>query len=327
MKTLILNRKEIIKLVDVRQAIRSVEEAFRECARHKTQMPAKVYLDLAKYKGDFRAMPAYVAKSNACVLKWVNVHRDNPKKGLPTVMAVMILSDPKTGFPLAIMDGTYATGLRTAAAGAVAAKYLANKDSCCVGLLGCGVQARMQLTALRTMFKIKQVNVWGHKSAIVRNFLDDMQNKNEGMRGVTKPEECVGGADILVTTTPSRKPLVKRGWLKQGVHINAIGADAPGKQELDLDILKHARIIIDDWEQSSHGGEINVAVRRKIISKRNICANIGEIVLGIKNGRLKKKDITVFDSTGLAIQDAAVANLLYKVAVRKRAGKKVSLVL
>jgi len=325
-QTLILNEQTIKKLIDVKRSIRYIEEAFIQHAKGKTQMPAKIYLNLKKYSGDFRAMPAYIEGMDSAIVKWVNVHAGNKARGLPTVMGVIIYSDPKTGFPRAIMDGTYATSVRTAAAGAVAAKYCARKDSRIVGLVGCGAQAKTQLTALRTIFKINQVNVWGHKSALVKEFLSEMRIKNEKMTGCVTVKECVKNCDIIVTTTPSRCPLVKLAWINPGVHINAIGADAPGKQELDPSILKAARIIIDDWAQASHSGEINVPLRKKLISKRNIYAGIGEIIVGRKLGRRHKNDITVFDSTGLAIQDAAIAKLIYTTARRKGVGKKVYLI-
>ena len=325
-KTLILGGQTIKSLIDIKQAIRYVERAFGAYARHKVQMPAKIYLDLAKYSGDFRAMPVYLEGLDACALKWVNVHTKNKSKGLPIVMATLILSDPKTGFPLCIMDGTYATSLRTAAAGAVAAKYCANKDARVVGLVGCGVQARTQLAALRTLFKISEVKVWGHKPAIIRDFLRRMTIQGENMAAAGTIRECVSDCDIVVTTTPSRRPLVRLHWLAAGVHINAIGADAPGKQELDPDILKHAKIIIDDWTQAAHSGEINVALKKKIISKRNIYAAIGDIIIGKKKGRVRRADITVFDSTGLAVQDAAIAQLIYKTAVKRKIGRWVNFV-
>jgi alanine dehydrogenase len=289
-------------------------------------MPAKIYLDLKKYSGDFRAMPAYLEGLDSCILKWVNVHPGNAKKGLPTVMAIMILSDPRTGFPLAIMDGTYATSLRTAAAGAVAARYCANRDSHIVGLVGCGVQARTQLMALRTIFKINVVKVWGHKPSLLKEFLDQMKVNGEDMEGIKDIKACVNDCDIIVTTTPSRRPLVKLSWLKKGAHINAIGADAPGKQELDPDILKNSRIIIDDWQQASHSGEINVPFRKKLISKKDIYADIGEIIIGKKKGRIRREELTVFDSTGLAIQDVAIAKLIYKTAVKNRVGRWLKIV-
>ena len=129
-----------------------------------------------------------------------------------------------------------------------------------------------------------------------------------------------------MTTTPSRRPLVKLNWLKKGVHINAIGADAPGKQELDPNILKNSKVIIDDWDQASHSGEINVALRKKIISKKNVYADIGEIITGKKKGRTKNNDITVFDSTGLAVQDAAIATLIYKTAIKRKHGQWLKLI-
>jgi len=320
-KTLILDGATVKKCVDIKKSIRYIENAFRDYARGKAQMPAKIYINLNKYAGDFRAMPAYLEGMDACILKWVNVHANNKRKKLPTVMGTMILSDPKTGFPLAIMDGTYATSLRTAAAGAVAAKYCANKSSSIIGLVGCGVQARTQLTALRTLYSIKEVRVWGHKRVLQNEFARNMKISGESMIISRNIQECVRDCDIIVTTTPSRKPLVKLKWLKQGVHINAIGADAPGKQELENSILKRAKVIIDNWDQASHSGEINVALSRKIISQKNIYANIGEIVIGKKKGRANKDDITVFDSTGLAIQDAAIASLIYKTAVNKKKGR------
>ena len=143
--TLVLGKKDIKRLVDIKKSIKVVEDAFREYARGNVLMPAKIYLHLDRYSGDFRAMPACIEKLGKCALKWVNVHPGNKTFRLPTVMAVNILSDPRNGLPLCIMEGAYATSLRTGAAGAVAAKYLARVDSKVIGLVGCGVQAKTQL--------------------------------------------------------------------------------------------------------------------------------------------------------------------------------------
>lgn len=326
MKTLVLGRKSIEKLIGMDEAIRSVEGAFREYGLKRVQMPAKIYLHIDKYSGDFRAMPAYIEKIDTAAVKWVNVHPRNRLFGLPAVMAVVILSDLKTGFPLCIMDGTYLTGLRTGAAGAVAAKYLARKDSRVVGLVGCGVQAKAQLEALSRLFEIKEVRVWGYEKACVGGFIRRARGFNINFKASETVEECVCGSDIVVTTTPSRKPLVKLEWLKKGAHVNAIGADARGKQELDPDILKEAKVVVDAWEQASHSGEINVPLRKGLISRKDIYADIGEVVAGIKKGRVLKEDLTVFDSTGLAIQDAAVADFIYKAAVKKKAGRLLKII-
>lgn len=320
-KTLILGRKDVAKLVDVKSAIRAVEEAFAEYGRGRARMPPKIYLDLPEFAGDFRAMPSWVRKFKLCTLKWVNAHPRNARFNLPAVMAVVIVSDPKTGFPLAIMDGTLATALRTGAGGAVAAKYLARRDSSVVALVGCGVQARAQLAALREIFRIKDVRVWGHQKSLAARFIRSMKKPGEVMTAAKNIQECVAGADIVVTTTPSRKPIVQSRWIKDGTHINAIGADAPGKEELDPEILKRARVVVDDLEQAGHSGEINVPVARGIFKPKNIYATLGEVVAGKKKGRADPGQVTVFDSTGLAIQDTAVAGLIYKAAVKKKLGK------
>ena len=324
--TLILDKRSVEGLVGIRDAAKAVEYAFREQGLGRTQMPAKMYLHLDRYAGDFRAMPAYIERLNRCSLKWVNVHPKNKSLGLPTVMAVIILSDPRNGFPLCVMEGSYATALRTGAAGAVAAKYLARKDSAVIGMVGCGVQARMQLQALREFFNIRQVMVWGNERACVRDFIRDMKKSHLKFRAAASVEDCVRPSDIVITSTPSRRPLVRLAWLKKGAHINAIGADAKGKEELEPAILKEAKVVVDSWEQASHSGEINVPLSKGLISKRDVYAEIGQIVCGKKRGRAGKDELTVFDSTGLAIQDVAIADLIYRRAIRKKVGTRVRFV-
>lgn len=325
-KTLILEKKDVARSVNMKAAIKAVEDVFREYGMKRTQMPAKIYLDLPKYNGDFRAMPAYVERLDKCVLKWVNVHPGNKRFGLDTVMAVIILSDPRNGLPLCIMEGSYATALRTGAAGGVAAKYLARKDSRIIGMVGCGRQARSQLQAIGELFDIREVRVWGHEPSCIKEFIGEMKRPKVKFTKAASIAECVRPCDIIVTTTPSRKPIIKLEWLKKGAHINAVGADAEGKEELDPAILKNAKVVVDSWEQASHSGEINVPLSDGIISKSDIYADIGEIVAGKKKGRTTGSELTVFDSTGLAIQDAAIADSIYKRALKNRLGRWVELV-
>ncbi|MFA5059702.1 MAG: alanine dehydrogenase [Candidatus Omnitrophota bacterium] len=324
--TLILTRQEIARLINMKKAIRVVEEAFYQYGLDRVQMPAKIYLDLKKFQGDFRAMPAYIEKFKLCTLKWVNAHPRNKKFGFPSVMAVIILSDPKNGFPLSILDGTLLTSFRTGAGAAVAAKYLARKNSSVVGLVGCGVQAHTQLLGLREVLKIKEVKVFDQQTVLARKFISQMQVKQEKMSVARDIKSCVEGCDVIVTTTPSRKPIVQWGWIKKGAHINAVGADAKGKQELDPMILKRSKVVVDDWAQASHSGEINVPVSKGFITKKNIYATLGEIVAGRKKGRASSNEVTVFDSTGLAIQDVAVAQVAYQAAVRQKIGTKIRII-
>ncbi len=323
--TLILDRKTVTKLLDMKSAIRAVEKVFRQHGLGHTQMPPKIYLDLPQFGGDFRAMPAFAEGIGKCCLKWVNSHAQNSRYRLPSVMAVVILNDPKSGFPLSIMDATELTSIRTGAAGAVAAKYLARKNSRRVALVGCGVQARTQLLGLREIFKITNVNVWGKEKTDAQKFVKLLQSGREQMSVCSTVEECISDADIIVTTTPSRKPIVQSPWVKSGVHINAIGADAAGKQELDPAIFKNAKIVVDDYRQASHSGEINVPVLKGLLTPKDIYAQLGQIVCGNKKGRTSAGEITVFDSTGLAIQDLAMADLLYCSALKKKVGLAVNL--
>jgi len=307
-----LGDKQIKRLVGISEVLKIVEAAFRAQAQGRVQMPSKIYLHLDKYMGDFRAMPAYIESLKACGIKWVNVHPENKKYALPAVMALIILNDPKTGIPLAIMDGTYITNLRTGAAGALAAKFLARKNSKRIALIGSGAQAETQILALREIFKIELVTVYDINRIRAQAFIRKMKFLDIFMRQCFNIEDCVNGADIIVTTTPSRKPLVKADWISSGVHINAIGADAKGKEELDPVILKKARIFVDDVVQASHSGEINLPLAKGFISPKSIRATLGEVIIGKKKGRISPSDITVFDSTGLAILDIAVANYVYE---------------
>ncbi|MCB9772599.1 MAG: alanine dehydrogenase [Candidatus Omnitrophica bacterium] len=309
----------------MKSSILAVEKVFSQYGLGRAAMPPKIYLDLPEFAGDFRAMPAFVKGLDKCSLKWVNTHANNKKYGLPSVMAVVILNDPKNGFPLSIMDGTLMTSLRTGAAGGVAAKYLARRDSEVVALVGCGVQARTQLLALREVFKIKSVKVWGKESALVNRFIEDMKRPGEEMCSFSTVEKCVNHSDIVVTTTPSRKPIVNHAWIKAGTHINAIGADAAGKQEIDPKIFQYAKLVVDDFRQASHSGEINIPCTKGILNSKDVYAQLGQIVCGKKKGRISDREITIFDSTGLAIQDLAIADVVYRAALKRKKGYTIDL--
>jgi len=315
----VLTRKDVESIISMKEAINAVEEAFRLYATSKAIMPPKVYLTLED--GDFRAMPSYLM--GYAGVKWVNSHPKNPEKGLPTVMAVFILNDPKNGFPLAIMDATFLTSLRTGAAGGVAAKHLARENSKVFGFIGCGKQAIFQLLAIKEIFDIELVKAYDISEKAELAFKEFC--KKEGVDCMITNAKDACDCDVLITTTPSTSPVVKKDWIKEGTHINAIGADAPGKQELEIEILKKSKIVVDDLEQALHGGEVNVAHSLGIIRRENIYATLGEIVAGIKKGR-EGNEITIFDSTGLAIQDLAVAKIVYEKAVKKDLGIKIELI-
>ena len=329
MKTLVLSEEDMKKVLSLEEVIDAVESAFRMRGSGHAQMPPKQYLFMKKFNGDLRTMPAYLEENDTVAVKVVNSHPENPKKhGLPTVMATIILVDPRTGAPEAIMGGTWVTALRTGAAGAIAAKYLANPKPKTVGIVGAGTQARTQLMGLELVFEtIKEVRVWDRTEKASVKYAEEMGIKynQASIFSVKDIAKAVQGADIIVTATPSRKPLVWAEWVDDGTHINCIGADAPGKQELDPAVLVKSKIVIDDWSQSCHGGEINVPLAEGIITKEDIWGDICEIVAGLKRGRTSPDEITVFTSTGLAIQDAATANVAYQKALKQKIGEQVDI--
>ncbi len=329
MKTLILSEEDVKKVLSLEEVTDAVESAFRMKGLGHAQMPPKQYLFMKKHNGDLRTMPAYLEENEAVAVKVVNSHPENPKRhGLPTVMATIILVDPRTGAPEAIMGGTWITALRTGAAGAIAAKHLANPNPKIVGIVGAGTQARTQLMGLEHVFEtIEEIRVWDRTEKTALKYAEEMRIRcnQASIFSVKSIKKAVQGVDIIVTATPSRKPLVSAEWVNKGTHINCIGADAPGKQELDPALLVKSKIVVDDWSQSCHGGEINVPLAKGIIKKRDVWGDICEIVAGLKQGRTSPEEITVFTSTGLAIQDAAAAKIAYQKAVKQKIGEQIDI--
>ncbi len=317
METLLLTQKEVKDLLTMRDALKAVEHAFKMHGLNAVQMPAKIYLEFDK--GDLRAMPAYL--DGKAGVKWVNSHPENSKVGLPTVMALLIYNDPETGFPLAVMDATHITNVRTGAAGGIASKYLARPNSKVIGFVGCGTQAYTQLVAHKEFFDIKEVKCFDISEEKSGRFVEFCEG--EGIHAEFMEIEEVCKCDILITTTPSREPIIKEEWIAEGTHINAIGADAPGKQELESGIVKKARVFVDDRDQAFHSGEVNVPLSQGIIKPEDVIGTLGEVITGRVNGRLGD-EITVFDSTGLAIQDIATASIVFQRATEKKIGTKIS---
>jgi len=307
--TLIVSRSQVMRFLSMREGIAAVEAAFAAWGEGQVQMPPKTYLHFDR--GDLRAMPAYGPALGLASVKLVNVHPHN--SDLPAVMALVALYDPQTGFPLALMDGTYLTAVRTGAAGAVAAKHLARPDSRVASFVGAGRQAEAQLAALAAAVpSLERVLVHDAAPERAEAFARGATAEHGLSAEAVGLEKAVRTADILTTVTPSRAPVVRAEWVRPGTHINAIGADAPGKQELDPAVLLSAKLVVDDWEQASHGGEINVAVSRGLLTRDDVHANIGEVVTGRRPGRETDDEITVFDSTGLAVQDLACAAHVYR---------------
>ncbi len=321
--SLVLTGSQVMQVLDMDLALTSAEEAFRAYGEGRVNMPPKAYLTLAQ--GDFRAMygEIFLPRDHICGLKWVNVHPGNPARGLLTVMAKIILNDPDTGLEFADLDGTHITDYRTGAAGGVAVKYLARPDATRLGMIGAGAQARTQAAAILRVRSIGEIVVFDrhreHSQALAAELIATYGIKAWAAGEVA---EAVRGQDIVVTTTPSRTPVVAPEWVSPGTHINAIGADAAGKQELDSAILSAAKVVVDDWAQASHSGEINVALAQGKLTPEQIYGSLGDIVAGKKPGRRAPEEITVFDSTGLIIQDLALGLSVYQRAKARGLGEE-----
>ncbi len=313
-----LTREDIESVLTYDLAIEAVERAYKAAGSGEAIMPPKLYLELPDLRGDFRAMPAFVF-GNAGI-KWVNVHPDNPSKGLPTVMATLVLNEPETGFPLAIMDATAMTDYRTGAAGAVAVKYLAPARAKTLGLVGAGAQAKALLFAISRVFRPDRAVIWSRSGNV--SWLEglDIEIRVE-VGSLVEAAAC----DVVCTATPSRRPLVEDRWVKKDSLIVAVGADAPGKEELDPAILKRAKIIVDDIEQAVHSGEVNVPIATGVIQETDIHATVGEVLVGLKKGR-EGEETVVFDTTGIAIQDVALGALVYEFARARGIGSEVNLI-
>ncbi|MCG3175998.1 MAG: Alanine dehydrogenase [Candidatus Omnitrophica bacterium] len=320
MKIPIYTEEQVEAVFDVNAALKLAEETFGLMASGQAKMPSKIYLDLPG-GADFRAMPAWVGGSTdqagACGIKWVSVFPDNRALGKPTVTATILLNSTRTGELLAVLGGTAITAIRTAATAALAARHLARRDSAVIALVGAGLQARYQLRALLPIFGVKEVRVWGALGGEAAAFCRRERKTFDRLVTARDIESCVRGADIVVTCTPSRKPLVRARWIEPGTHINAIGADAPGKQELDPHILGNAKVVVDEEHQAVHSGEINVPISRGAYDPRDLHASLADIVSGRRVGRSGPREVTVFDSTGLAVLDIHFARYAYERLSRR----------
>jgi alanine dehydrogenase len=311
----------------MREAIDAVKAAYSALAKGRVQMPCVQHLEVRQHNGEVDVKSGFVEDFQMMGTKIASGFYDNQKLGLPPGIAVIVLLDLKTSMPLAIMDGTYITAYRTGAAGTVAASVLARKDSRNVGVIGTGTQGRMQLLALNELFSIQNVKVWNINRSSAVKYQDQMSKMlSIDIQVVDTPGAVVPDADILVTATPSREALINEDVIHEGLHINAIGADGPGKQELDPRVMTHvSKIVVDSLEQCRKIGEIQHALTLGLITEASIHAEIGEIINGDKTGRENDAEITMFDSTGLSAQDIAAAKIVFEAAKRKDLGRRINL--
>jgi alanine dehydrogenase len=325
-KTIYLTQEDVKNVLDMKSTLEAVEEGFNEMGNENIEMPPRVYLHFDK--GVLIAMPAYMPGLNAAGTKLVTVHPNNKKEhSLPAVIARIILNSPENGVPLAIMDGTYITALRTGAAGAIGIKYLSRKDSEIVGLCGAGVQGRSQVMGLMEVRpNVKKIKVYDIIPEAKDAFIKEMQEtySNVELEGVNSAKEAAIKSDILITCTPSPEAFIDGMWIKKGCHVSAIGADTGAKRELMTNVItKMDKRVVDFIPQAFVVGDFKVPKEEGVITETDIYAEMGEIVAGKKKGREHPDEITMFKATGLAIQDVGTAHKVYQLAKSKNIGIKI----
>jgi alanine dehydrogenase len=323
---LVLSASDVKKLVSMRDIIAAVEDAFRAFGEGTSKLAPIVLTLVDKHEGEHEIKSGYV--ENYCIgAKILTYYKNNRSQfRLPPLQGIIVLNDIRNGRPIAVMDGAFITASRTGAAGAVAAKYLARKDSRKVAVMGAGMQGRYQVVALKEVLRISNVKIYDIVTQAAGDYVTEMANKYEfEVEKADSPQQAIEDADIVITATPSTKPYISNEWIEEGVHINAIGADAPGKQELEASIVPRAKVVVDNVAQCVERGEIQTAIRQGLISRGDIHAELSEIVLGRKPGRTSPTEITLFDATGMAVQDITTAYTVYELAKKQRVGTAVEL--
>jgi len=292
-----LDEAVVRRLLRVEDVIPAMERALAAFSSGKVVQPVREIVPVAEHGGFLGLMPAYAG--GALGAKLVTFYPQN--RGIPTHHATILLFEPETGEPLVTMDGRLITEVRTAAVSAVATKYLARPDASVLAIIGSGVQARSHLEALRLVRRFEDVRVWSPRNA------DDFARRSDGVRATASAEEAVRGADVVVTVTNSRTPVLDGEWLSPGAHINAVGAPRPDWRELDDETLRRARLYVDSREAA-------VEESGDVIAAGQAFAELGEVVTGAQPARESAEEITLFKSLGLAVEDMATADLVYRKA-------------
>ena len=349
-KIKVFNQEVIEKVLDMKEVIKTIEKVYTLKSEGKTALFPMVFHEFERGVADMDIKSGHLKGVDIFGLKLVSWFGENPKKGLPALYGTTMLFDSKTGRPLAIFDAEYITGMRTGAAGAIGAKYLARKNSENLLMIGAGHQAIFQITAtLIVMDNIKTVRIYDAmrydnavglsksiKERIVTKFLSGYEEDSEiyqqlrkkfdvKFEAVSDVKGAVGLSDIIITATPSRKPMIMKEWVKKGTHFSCVGADMEGKQEIDENIFNIARVYVDDYTQAANVGETEIPIKKGVITKKDIIGEIGDVIMGKAAGRKNDHDITLYDTTGIALQDLMTSKLVLDMAEKKGLGVEVEL--
>jgi alanine dehydrogenase len=325
-ETVVLTRSDVAELLSLRECIEALEEAFRAQAAGRALAPGVLGLHLPE--GGFHVKAAGLRRGRLYVAAKLNANiPSNPeRRALPTIQGVIALFDGEDGRPLALLDSMEVTALRTGGATAVAARYLARPGAAVLAICGCGTQAAYQVRALAVVRPIREVRAYDAEAARAEGLCRSL-SAEPGLSASVALElpAALRGAELIVTCTPSRRPLIAADEVAPGSFVAGVGADNPEKQELDPRLLARGRVVVDSLEQAAAIGELHHALQAGAVRREDVAAELWEVASGRKPGRVSDEEITVFDSTGVAIEDVAAAALVYERALTSGLGLRLAL--
>jgi alanine dehydrogenase len=329
-KLKILTREEVRQVVTMAQAIASVKEAFLQLSAGKAILPLRTQVSVESLDGVTLFMPAYLSTSGALGAKIVSVFPRNVKENMPTIHALVILVNPETGQPAAVMDGTYLTALRTGAASGVATELMARTEASVAAIIGAGVQGRTQLEALCHVRTVKKVWVYDCLPEAALAYIKEMKEHGtplpEDISMAETAAQAVRESDIICTATTSSEPVFDDNDLKPGVHINGVGSYTPEMQEIPSQTVARAKVVVDSRSASlAEAGDLIIPLKEGLISEEHIQGEIGEVAAGKIPARESEDEVTFFKSVGLAVQDVAVGELIRRRAEELGLGKEVEI--
>jgi ornithine cyclodeaminase len=325
-RMLVLTEADLRRIVRLDlSAIACVEEAFAALATRPVAMPPILRLDIPEHRGEVDVKTAYVPGLGGFAIKVSPGFFDNPRLGLPSLNGLMILLSARTGLVEALLlDNGYLTDVRTAAAGAVAARHLARPDAAVAAIFGAGMQARLQLEALALVRPLREARLWARDPRKANEAARELSRKlGFAVAAVADPQAAMHGADVIVTTTPAERPILMADWLERGQHVTAMGSDSEHKNEVDPAAFARATYVADRLSQTRRLGELAHAIRAGVATADQVFAELGEVIAGKRPGRTSSDEITLADLTGTGVQDTAIANLAAARARTAGAGQTI----
>jgi len=322
-EVLVLTKAQIESVINMEDVIEAVADGFKAFNSGKAIVPFPVALQVPEHSGDIHIKPGYIRGYPTYTVKIASGFYDNARLNLPSSHGMLLVFDAETGFPVCLeVDHCAITDLRTAAAGAVAARALAKETLDKVAVIGTGTQARLQIEALSKVRKFRALSVWGRNRPKAEQYSEEMAKRlGTAVRVAASVKEAVAGSDVIVTATMSTTPLVYADWISRGAHITAVGSDSPEKQELDTAVLGKAdKIVCDSVEQCARLGELHHAIEDGTVGEKDVHGELGQVLLGERRGRETDDEITVCDLTGLAVQDVVSSQLVYERALKRNIG-------